>query len=194
MVFVKKKMWLLRWQSRLAVTPFSLFLSLALVPVGITAAVLGSEVSKAITNVLPGEPIPHVWGVLLAAAGATTLFGIGRNSWLGEYVGLQLMSFGLLFYAVCCYIGLGIGGIVSGSFALAYTVACWYRSRKLYEDAKISAQEHHDESAASARASSASADRSSVSAEESKQSAQEASDSADRSEDAANRGDRRTDG
>jgi hypothetical protein len=191
---MKKKMWLLRWQSRLAVTPFSLFLSLALVPVGITAAILGSEVSKAISNVLPGEPIPHVWGALLAVAGATTLFGIARNSWLAEYVGLQLMAFGLLFYAVCCYIGLGIGGIVSGSFALAYTFACWYRSRILYETAKANAMEHHDASAESARASSASADRASTSAKESKQSAQEASDSADRSEDAANWGDRRTDG
>ena len=191
---MKKKMWLLRWQSRLALTPFSLFLSIALIPVGITAAVLGSEVSKAISNVLSGEPIPHVWGALLAMAGAVTLFGIGRNSWLAEYVGLQLMSFGLLFYAVCCYIGLGIGGIVSGSFALAYTLACWYRARILYETARASAMEHHDASAASARASSDSADRSSASAEESKQSAQDSSDSADRAEGAANWGDRGTDG
>jgi hypothetical protein len=141
---MKRKLWLLRWQARLSATPFSLFLALALIPVGITAAVLGSEVSKAISNVLEGEPVPHLWGGLLAIAGATTLFGIARGSWLWEYVGLQLMAFGLVFYAVCCYIGLGVGGIVSGSFALAYTLACWYRSRILYEAAKLSAMEHHD--------------------------------------------------
>lgn len=144
---MKRKMWLLRWQARLSATPFSLFLSLALVPVGVTAAVLGSEVSKAISNVLPGEPLPHLWGGLLAVAGAITLLGIARGSWLAEYVGLQLMAFGLLFYAVCCYAGLGIGGVVSGSFALAYTLACWYRSRTLYQAAKASAQERHDASA-----------------------------------------------
>lgn len=139
---MKRKLWLVRWRARLSATPFSLFLSLALVPVGITAAVVGSEVSKAITNVLAGELIPHLWGGLLAIAGITTLLGIARGSWLAEYVGLQLMAFGLLFYAVCCYIGLGVGGVVSGSFALAYTLACWYRSRILYEAARVNAQTH----------------------------------------------------
>jgi hypothetical protein len=190
---MKRKMWLLRWQARLDDKPFSLFLSVAAVLVGVTAAILGSEVSKAITNVLDGEPIPHVWGALLAAAGATTLLGIARATWLGEYVGLQLMAFALLFYSVCCYIGLGLGGIVSGSLALAYAVACWYRSHRILADAKLNAAAHHDASRVSAQESSDSADRSSASAEESKQSAQESSDSADRAEGAANWGDRRTD-
>jgi hypothetical protein len=135
----KKKTWLRNWQARLDATPFSLFLSAALIPVGVTAAVLGSEVSRAITNVLSGDLIPHLWGALLAAGGATTLAGIGRGSWLSEYVGLRLMAFGLVFYSACCYIGLGIGGVVSGSFALAYAVACWYRSRFLFRTAKVNA-------------------------------------------------------
>jgi hypothetical protein len=49
------------------------------------------------------------------------------------------MAFGLLFYSACCYIGLGLGGIVSGSFALSYAIACWYRSRFLYRVAKTNA-------------------------------------------------------
>jgi len=187
---MKRKLWLVRWQARLDDKPFSLFLSVAAVLVGTTGAVFGSEVSKAITNVLEGEPIPHLWGGLLAVAGAATLLGIARGSWLGEYVGLQLMAFGLLFYSVCCYIGLGLGGIVSGTLALAYTGGCWYRSHRILADAKLNAASHHDAATASAQESSASAERSSVSAEEAKQSAQESSDSADRSENAANWGDR----
>ena len=184
----------MRWQARLDDKPFSLFLSVAAVPVGVTAAIFGSEVSKAITNVLEGELIPHLWGAILALGGLTTLYGIARAKWIGEYTGLQLTAVALLFYSVCCYLGLGLGGIVSGSLALAYTLACWYRSHRIFEDAKLNAASHHDEALGAARASSASAERSSVSAEEAKQSAQESSDSADRSENAANWGERGSDG
>jgi hypothetical protein len=190
---MKRKLWLVRWKARLDDKPFSLFLSVAAVPVGVTAAVLGSEVSKAITNVLQGELIPHAWGTILAFGGLTTLYGIARARWLGEYAGLQLIAASLLFYSVCCYLGLGLGGIVSGSLALAYAVACWYRSHRILADAKLNAAANHDEALDAASDSSASADRSSASAEEAKQSAQESSDSADRSESAANWGERRLD-
>jgi hypothetical protein len=121
-------------------TPFSLFLALVTIPVGLTAAILGSSVSRAITNVLQGELIPHAWGIVLLVAGVTTLRGIGKDSWLSEYVGLQLMAIGLFFYSGCCYLGLGLGGVVSGSLAFAYAAGCWYRARALFKLAKASAE------------------------------------------------------
>lgn len=137
------RLWLLRWRGRLDITPFSLFLAVALIPIGFVASVLGGQVSAAISNVLHGQIIPHAWGILLASAGLSTFIGIGRGSWLAEYVGLRLASFGLFFYSVCCYFGLGLGGIVSGTLAISYSIACWYRSRQIWRLAKADVEHKH---------------------------------------------------
>jgi hypothetical protein len=135
-----KRLWFVRWHARLDATPFSLFLAAFAIPIGSVAVVLGAAVSRAISNVLSGALIPHGWGLILASAGVATLVGIGRDSWLTEYVGLRLMAFALVFYAACAYTGLGLGGIVAGSLSLSLALACWYRSRFLYRLAKANAK------------------------------------------------------
>lgn len=121
-----------RYKARLDVAPFSLLLAIAAIPVGATAVVLGADVSRAITNVLEDAAIPHVWGAAMLVGGLLTMYGVTMDRGQGEYAGLRLLSFALAFYSACCYTGLGLGGIVSGSFAGAYAIGCYLRSRRMF--------------------------------------------------------------
>lgn len=133
-----------KWRYRWRRTPYSLCMALAAIPVGILGAVLGSEISRAITELLGGVWMTHVWGAFLAVSGLLTLLGIVTNRWLLELSGLRLLAAALLFYSVCCYFGLGLGGVVSGTFALVFAVGSWGRALGLLDTAKENAAAKRD--------------------------------------------------
>lgn len=135
-----------KWRYRWRRTPYSLCMALGSLPVGILGAFLGSQVSRAITEAVGGVWLTHVWGGFLAFSGLLTLAGIATGRWLLELAGLRMLAAALLFYSICCYFGLGVGGIVSGTFALVFAVGSWGRALGLLDDAKenAAAKRPHD--------------------------------------------------
>lgn len=128
----RKRVVVRRLRERLDVAPFSLFIAAIFkVPGGILAAIYGSRTSAAITAVLPGAVIPHLWGGLLVISGAMTILGIARGNWLLEFAGLRLGSAAVFFYAACLFLGLGLRGVEAGLLCTAVGLAKLYRARYL---------------------------------------------------------------
>lgn len=126
-----------RLRERCDVTPFSVFIAaIFLIPGGVLAIIFGSRTSAAITAVLPGALIPHLWGAFLVVAGVTVLVGIARGNWLLEFAGLRLGSAGVGFYAACLFLGLGLRGVEAGLLCTAVGLSKLYRARYLRHTTK----------------------------------------------------------
>lgn len=88
-------------------------LPLALTCVGIVALLLGTDASKAFTNIGGGIVI-RLMGAAMVAGGVLITASIVRANALAEVLGLALAAFGAAIYGGGVVIGLHSQGLVSG--------------------------------------------------------------------------------
>jgi hypothetical protein len=93
-----------------------------MIPVGVTALVLGDGASRAFTLLPGGSMIAHLLGVLLSLGGALVTGAILANEYLIEAIGLALMSGGAAMYGMGVVLGLGLNGVIAGGGFLAIAV------------------------------------------------------------------------
>lgn len=109
--------------------PFATNLSLVSVPIGLTAIVVGPEVSRAFTIIFQRPEPVYVWGVLLVLGGGNVAFGIGRRKPSLERAGLLVLAVAYAVYGVSVLVGLRVGGLVAGPTMIALAISCVQRAR-----------------------------------------------------------------
>ena len=106
-------------------------------PAGVTALIVGSRVSEAMSRVMPGQGnAVRLWGIALAAGGALTAWGLGTRRTWWERQGLRLLAAACALYAVTVVLGLHLGGVIAGSISGGCALGCLIRVHaSLREDA-----------------------------------------------------------
>ncbi len=115
-----------RLKDKWVVIPAVIVFPALMILAGLAAAVLGSDASKAFTNI-GGDVTIRVMGVALVIGGFSTLWGVARPDSFWELVGLTLICGGSTVYAFGVVLGLGKGGVIAGLGFLA--IALWALSR-----------------------------------------------------------------
>lgn len=106
------------WRNR----AYTLVLATVLPIPGALAVVYGDAVSQALSNIAAGY-VSRGMGIAMLAGGVLTLVGVARQRALLEVLGLTLIAAGCGIYGLGVILGLGLGGVVAGSIALAVALA-----------------------------------------------------------------------
>jgi hypothetical protein len=109
---------LIAWRMK----PTAITIPIALIPIGISAIVMGDAASKAFDN-LGGGTVIRVMGFVMVAGGIFVIIGIIKNSSLHEVIGLALSALGAAVYGAGVILGLKTQGIIAGLGYLAMAVA-----------------------------------------------------------------------
>lgn len=117
--------------------PFATNLSLASIPIGLLAIIIGPKISRGFALVFGDRPESiYVWGVLLLLGGVNVAIGIGQRKPSRERAGLYVLAAAYAFYGVCVILGLGWGGMVTGPVFVTLAVSCTMRAHVLLVAAK----------------------------------------------------------
>lgn len=117
--------------------PFATNLSLASIPIGLLAIVIGPGISRGFTVVFANRPEPiYIWGVLLLLGGTNVAVGIGQRLPSRERAGLYVLAVAYAFYGISVIVGLGWGGMVTGPTFVVLAVSCAMRARVILTAAK----------------------------------------------------------
>ncbi|MGH3847094.1 MAG: hypothetical protein ACRDS0_37590 [Pseudonocardiaceae bacterium] len=106
------------WRNR----AYTLVLAAVLPIPGALAIIYGDAVSQALSNIAAGY-VSRGMGTAFLIGGVLALVGIARQRALLEVLGLTLIAAGCGIYGLGVILGLGLGGVVAGSIALAVAVA-----------------------------------------------------------------------
>lgn len=117
--------------------PFATNLSLASIPIGLLAVIIGPDISRGFSAVFAGRPEPiYIWGVVLLLGGGNVALGIGQRLPSRERAGLYVLAVAYAFYGVSVIVGLGWGGTVTGPIFIVLALSCVQRAGVLLAAAK----------------------------------------------------------
>jgi hypothetical protein len=106
---------------------------------GTSALVLGSAASRAFT-VIGGQGadayIARFMGAAFLIGGILAMTGVTRQKLFIEMLGLGLIAGGAFIYASALFVGLGLNGLIAGTFALGLCVGTALRIRLLTRAAR----------------------------------------------------------
>lgn len=108
------KLWLARLDHSRKQQPATLVFCILLIIPGVMAAILGDDVSQALTNLGAGV-FSRIMGILLTIGCIMIFYSIVKNNSLFCVVGMTLAATGCFLYSAGVIIGLlPFGGIVAG--------------------------------------------------------------------------------
>lgn len=129
-----------RWLAAFKLEPMLVAVSSAAVPLGMSVIVLGEMASRAFT-VLGGDVPARMIGLALFTCGIMMMSGIFSNNSFIQALGAASGVGGFALYSGGCYLGLGVNGVISGTFAAAVAAGYFGRVLKVIDLARVVADE-----------------------------------------------------
>lgn len=124
--------------------PTAVTIPIVMVPIGICALILGTDISQAFTNISAdgGVVVIRIMGAAMLTGGVLVIVSIVRGDAVQEAIGLAFAAFGAAIYGGGVVIGLGEQGLVAGLGYLAIAVGFVGRIRLLVAGGRAQRSRH----------------------------------------------------